>query len=336
MRRSSVSGVRVAVVGAASLRGKELKEVLEDRRFPSQKLHLLDDSEAVGLLTEYRDEPALIQAVDSEDLRQAELVFFASTSSEFTRAQWPSVAAGPATVIDLSHALIDVPEAAPRIPFLEKEISRHPRPESRWFIVPHAAAIVLLTIWARLSRRFRVRRVVAHVFEPVSERGAAGVDELQEQTVGLLSFQQLPRTVFDTQVAFNLTAEYGPGSRVRLQETESVIRLQVERFAADCAARLALRVIQVPVFHGLVLSALVELEDECETSALHEALQGPRVSLLGDTGVNAVAVAAKEDILVAPVRRDGGQPHSFWLWAAADNLRLTACTAVEIAEELVG
>ena len=38
------------------------------------------------------------------------------------------------------------------------------------------------------------------------------MDELHEQTVNLLSFQQLPKTVFDAQVAFNLLDRYGEKS----------------------------------------------------------------------------------------------------------------------------
>jgi hypothetical protein len=49
---------------------------------------------------------------------------------------------------------------------------------------------------------------VATVFEPASEQ-TKGMDELHEQTVNLLSFQPLPKKVFDTQVAFNMVARYG-------------------------------------------------------------------------------------------------------------------------------
>jgi aspartate-semialdehyde dehydrogenase len=38
-------GLRVAVIGATSLKGKELKAVLEERAFPASELRLLDDDE---------------------------------------------------------------------------------------------------------------------------------------------------------------------------------------------------------------------------------------------------------------------------------------------------
>ena len=43
---------RVAIVGASSLRGKELKQVLEDRNFPTDEIILLDEPVIAGRLTE--------------------------------------------------------------------------------------------------------------------------------------------------------------------------------------------------------------------------------------------------------------------------------------------
>src|SRR5574341_1514656 len=105
------SGLRVAIVGATSLKGKEVKQVLEERLFPLRKLTLLDDPEALGQLTEFEGEPALVEAIDAETFTENDVVFFASTADGFTRQNWPQASAGSAAVIDLSHALLDVSEA---------------------------------------------------------------------------------------------------------------------------------------------------------------------------------------------------------------------------------
>jgi len=39
---------RLAIVGAASLKGKEVADVLNDRNFPSIDVKLLDDDESLG------------------------------------------------------------------------------------------------------------------------------------------------------------------------------------------------------------------------------------------------------------------------------------------------
>ena len=65
--------------------------------------------------------------------------------------------------------------------------------------------------------------MVATVFEPASEHGQKGMDELHEQTVNLLSFQPLPKKVFDTQVAFNMVARYGEQCAPALATIERAI-----------------------------------------------------------------------------------------------------------------
>ena len=71
---------RVAIVGASSLRGKELKQVLEDRHFPASDVVLIDESVMAGTLTEAAGEPTFIRALDEESFESARFVFFAGTA----------------------------------------------------------------------------------------------------------------------------------------------------------------------------------------------------------------------------------------------------------------
>jgi len=331
------TGLRVAIIGTTSLKGKEVKQVLEERLLPLRRLALLDDPEALGQLTEFEGEPALVEVVDAETFTDNDVVFFASTADRFTLQNWPQATAGTAAVIDLSHALLDVPESRVRVPFLDECLPPMDDSPRRWYTVPHAAAIALLAMLGRLNAKLPVQRAVANIFEPVSERGAAGLDELQEQTVRLLSFQSFPRTVFDAQIAFNLLARYGAESSSALEQVDDLVYRQMERRAPRLAERLALRVLQVPVFHAHCLSVLVELDQPAEVSEIERALEGRRVSVLrqGDTPAGAVDVAGRDEIIIGPVARDRKRPAAFWLWAVADNLRLTAQTAVDIAESLI-
>jgi len=49
---------------------------------------------------------------------------------------------------------------------------------------------------------------------------------------------------------------------------------------------------------------------------------------------NNVNAAGQEKIQIA-VRQDTGRNNGFWIWAAADNLRILAVAAVECAESLI-
>src|SRR5690349_19667882 len=187
---------RVAIVGAASLKGKELADVLNERHFPAEEVKLLDDEESLGTLEAVGDEVSFIQTVLPEQFRNV----------DFTRQSWNMAQRAGCAIIDLSYGLEGERGATVRSPWLERETNRSRAPELQPapVVIAHPAAQVLAMLLLRAHKLAPVSRAVATLFEPASEHGRRGMDELHEQTVSLLSFRDLPKNVFDTQIAFNM------------------------------------------------------------------------------------------------------------------------------------
>src|SRR5271168_5147315 len=78
---------RVAIVGAASLKGKEIAEVLRERNFPAVDVRLLDDDESLGRLEAVGDEMNFIQSIRSEQFERGDFTFCASDPRS-TRKNW--------------------------------------------------------------------------------------------------------------------------------------------------------------------------------------------------------------------------------------------------------
>src|SRR5207245_4933155 len=110
--------------------------------------------------------------------------------SSCTRSNWKTVQKAGSAIVDLSFALEDVPEAMLRAPWIERQLGQVLTPElqPRPVVIAHPAAVVLALLLLRVQKANAVKRVVATVFEPASEHGQKGMDELHEQTVNLLSF----------------------------------------------------------------------------------------------------------------------------------------------------
>ena len=69
--------LRVAIAGATSLRGKDLKYWLEEGGFPAGEIRLVDEELASGTLTEAAGEPAIVQSVNESSFEGLRFVFFA-------------------------------------------------------------------------------------------------------------------------------------------------------------------------------------------------------------------------------------------------------------------
>jgi aspartate-semialdehyde dehydrogenase len=327
---------RAAIVGAASLKGKEVAEMLNERNFPAVDVRLLDEDELLGQLESTGDEISFIQRVRAEQFENVDFTFFVS-DADSTRKNWKNAREAGSTIIDLSAALEDEPGALVRSLWIERERGQILPPELQPgpCIAAHPAAVTLALLILRVRKASTVRRAVATIFEPASERGQKGMDELHQQTVNLLSFQPLPKDIFDAQVAFNMIARYGQKSRLSLDAIEARVLRHYQKIAGGDAPSLSISVVQAPIFHGYALALFVEMEQAITQDDLAKALAGDHVSIPGveDDPPSNVSSAGQGNIQLA-VKSDISAPNGFWLWAAADNLRIAAITAVECAESM--
>jgi len=331
---------RVAIVGGATLKGRELKEVLDEMNFPIADVKLLDDDESLGQLDQVGDEATFIQPADPEHFRNVDFAFFCSDLA-FTGRHWKSALQAGATVLDLSYALDGQPNVAVRSPWIEKELEREsglqPTREdltTTAVVVAHPVATVLALLLLRARNAGAIRATAATVFEPVSEQGKRGMDELHQQTVNLLSFSSLPKELFDEQVAFNMLGRFGENSALSLKTIE-------ERMATHFAAISgglqvpSLMLIQAPTFHAHTFSIYIQFDRPIDAAEVGKALAGDHVVLIaaGEDGPSNVNAAGQGNILVS-VRNDARNASGVWIWAASDNLKVDAITAVECAATL--
>ena len=327
---------RAAIVGAGSLKGKEVAEMLNERNFPAVDVRLLDDDESLGQLEAMGDEISFIQSVRAEQFEHVDFTFFAS-DAECTRKNWKRASDAGSAIIDLSAALENEPGASVRSLWMERERGQIAPPELQPgpCIVAHPAAVTLALILSRAGKAGTIRRAVATVFEPASEHGQKGMDELHQQTVNLLSFQPLPKDVFDAQVAFNMVARYGQKSEPSLDSVESRVLRHYQKIAGDDAPQPSLLLLQAPIFHGYALAVFLEMAEAVDQKQLTQALAGDHIAIPAaeEDFPSNVSSAGQADILLS-LKSDASQNNGVWIWAAADNLRIAALHAVECAESM--
>jgi len=329
---------KIAIAGASTLLGRELKDALSESPLAAANFLLLDEEEAQGQLDQVGDEVTFVRAIEADSFERADFTFFAGTEA-LTRKHWRTALRAGSTVLDLSGALDQETGVLVRAPWLGSEVTTVDLFTPA--VVPaHPAALALALLLERLQLAAPLRFAAATLLEPASAFGRAAMDELHQQTVSLLSFQTLPRAVFDAQVAYNLLGGLGESSTINLGAEEARIRRHYAALGDGRWPALALQVIQAPVFHGHAFSIAVELERAVDISALEEVLSGDHVDLvLEDTdSPSNLAATGQNDLLVRlrPERegRNPNQASRIWLWAASDNLRLHAQNAVECALDL--
>ncbi len=327
---------RAAIVGAGSLKGKEVADVLNERNFPAADIRLLDDDESMGQLEAMGDEVSFIQRVRAEQFEHVDFTFFAS-DQDSTRRSWKDARDAGSTIVDLSGILENEPRASVRSLWIERERGQVAPPELQPgpCVTAHPVAVTLAVILLRAKKAGTIQRAVATIYEPASEHGQRGMDELHQQTVNLLSFQPLPKDVYDAQIAFNMVARYGQKSHPALESVEARILRNYRKIVADDGPEPSLFLLQPPIFHGYAIALFLEMDQAVDLRAVSQALAGDHVviSNTDEEWPTNVSSAGQADIQLS-LKADPVQPKGVWIWAAADNLRISAVTAVECAESM--
>jgi len=330
------TGVGVAVVGAVSLVGEALVEVLEERGFPLTELHLLDHEEGVGQSVPFKGRNLRVSDAQRFDFSRTQLVFLVGDATLAAECHVKAMAAG-CRVVDLSGSI-----PVTQQPCLVPEVNAALLDGSagvRSVASPLPESVALAIALAPIRQQLGLRRVTVTACLPVSSRGKAGVKELARQTAELLNARPLEPRVFGRQIAFNMLAQtdnvdaqgHGEQERRLVEELRQLLDLPELTISATF--------IQAPTFFGE--SLVVSLEGSCEADAqaLSSALDAaPGVEVVeSDDYPTAVGEAAGQDVIyVGRVRCGICDPREVNLWIVSDNVRKgAALNAVRSGELLI-
>ena len=210
-------------------------------------------------------------------------------------------------------------------------------------VIAHPAAIALALFLRRLQCHDPIRRSVIQIFAPASEHGTKGVEELQQQTVSLLSFKSCRRPSSTRKSASTCWRATARKPRQPLEEIE----LRIERHLATllaCRARARarpcrrLRLIQAPVFHGYSFSAMGGVRRSPRRGGPGRQPGESTQSTYAERNWSRPttwARPARAASAVGAITPDRNHADACWFWLVADNLRLAAENAVMVARQLV-
>ncbi len=332
-------GFVVALVGAASELGRDLRDVLLERGFPVSAWLLTDDNDEILSLDDGDAEGAPIAVSEDTDLSTADLVFLCG-SPEQTQAILPQIEQSSAIVIDLSQVLALRDEVALIVPEVNVEAIESAI-DDRLLATPLPAATALAVALGPIERAARLRRLTVTCLEPVSST-EGGVEELARQTTDLLSGREPEPVLWPARIAFNLIPQVGDIGGTGATEREWQIQRQLSRILDLPDLPVSVHVVRVPTFYGQGLVVSVETEEPLDTETALELFrgapglhlhEGARQSSNYPTLSDAVGSEATH---IGRVREDPTVPCGVSFWLAIDGLRKgTTVNAVQIAECVV-
>jgi aspartate-semialdehyde dehydrogenase len=331
-------GYKVAVVGATGNVGREMLEILAERRFPADEVVALASRRSMGVEVSYGDTTLKVKALEHYDFSDVDICLM-SAGGTVSKEWSPKIAAAGAVVIDNSSAW----RYDPDVPLIVPEVNADAVADFRKKGIianPNCSTAQLVVVLKPLHDKAKIKRVIVSTYQSVSGAGKDGMDELDRQTKAIYSLGEIETKKFPKRIAFNVI----PQIDVFMDDgsTKEEWKMVVEtKKILDPKIKLHATCVRVPVFVGHSEAVNIEFENPISVDEVHEILRkAPGVLVIDKREPGGYATpheAAGEDATyVSRVRDDPTIDNGIALWCVSDNLRKgAALNAIQIAECLI-
>jgi aspartate-semialdehyde dehydrogenase len=334
-------GYKVAVVGATGNVGREMLNILDERKFPADEVVVLASRRSVGVEVSYGDRTLKVKALEHYDFSDVDICLMSAGGS--VSKEWsPKIGATGAVVIDNSSAW----RMDPDCPLVVPEVNAHDIPlhtKKRIIANPNCSTIQMVVALKPIHDAARVKRVVVSTYQAVSGAGGRALAEFDEEVrSGLFGDKLAKRSIFPRPMAFNAIPQvpqkdaylldgYTVEERKMIDETRKIM--------GDASIRVSPTCVRVPVRNSHSESVNVETARKVtarEAMDLWRKAPGVVLSERPEDFPTPAEVSGKGETFVGRVREDPSIENGLNFWVVADNiLKGAALNAVQIAEVMI-
>ena len=322
----------IAIIGPGSSVGGQILNMLVERNFPYNNVYALASANAVGKKASFgEDKTLVIEDVRSFDFSKANIVFICP-GSDIARAMVEKATSHGAFVIDSSGLY----KLEHDIPSIVPEVNPH-KIENKIISNPHSCTIPIIVALSPLHNAAKIKRITISTYQAVSDLGKNGMDELYNQTKSKYMHSDLPATIFQKQIAFNIIPQIGVLESNGNSIEEDQIASEIQKIL-DSDIKVSITCVRVPVFIGHVISINVTFNNKMDAKEVCELLEEEEgISIIHSGNIlSPIDIVGDDLIYVSRLRDDHSAPNAISFIVSTDNLRKgAALNAVQIAEEFI-
>src|SRR4026208_1165812 len=251
-------GYKVAVVGATGNVGREMLNILDERKFPADEVVALASRRSMGVEVSYGDRTLKCKALEHFDFSDVDICLM-SAGGAVSKEWSPRIGAAGVVVIDNSSAW----RMDPDVPLIVPEVNADAVAacaKKNIIANPTCSTAQLVVALKPLHDKATIKRVVVATYQSVSGAGKDGMDELWSQTKGkYVPGQEVEPKKFQKEIAFNCIPQvdvfmedgYTREEWKMVAETKKILDPKI-KVTATC--------VRVPVFVGHSEAVTIEFE----------------------------------------------------------------------------
>jgi aspartate-semialdehyde dehydrogenase len=320
--------MKVAVVGATGLVGREMLKVLAEENFPLTELLPVASERSIGQSITYKGVDYKVIGMDDAIARRPDIAIFSAGGST-SKEHAPRFAAVGCVVIDNSSAW----RMEPGVPLVVPEINAAVIGDAKIIANPNCSTIQMVLALAPLHKAYGIKRIVVSTYQSVTGTGKAALQQLLDERSGTDGPKAYP-----AQIDMNVLPHCDVFLDNDYTREEMKLVHETRKILGDSSIAVTATTVRVPVRGGHSESINVEFHREydlAEAKRLIAAMPGVIVRDDPSKALYPTPLQAQghNEVFVGRIRRDESQPRTLNLWVVADNLRKGAATnAVQIAQ----
>lgn len=321
--------MKLALVGATGLVGREMIRVIEELNFPVDEFIPVASEKSVGKTILFRGKDIQVVSIEHAIQSKPDIALY-SAGSEISLRTAGLFSINGTFVIDNSSAwrmYDDVPLVVP-------EVNIGVITENTKIIAnPNCSTIQLVVVLNPLHQKFGIHKVVVSTYQSVTGTGAAAVKQMYSEREG--NFNE---KVYPHQIDLNCFPHGGSFLENGYTTEEMKLIQETRKILNDDTLEIDSTVVRIPVTGGHSESVYLEFRNEINADEIRNILKSsPGIVVLDDTASNLypmpLNVQGKNETYVGRIRAGLNSRNSLQLWIVADNLRKGAATnAVQIAQ----
>jgi aspartate-semialdehyde dehydrogenase len=329
---------KIAVAGATGNVGREILNILAERKFPADEVVALASKNSLGRKVSYGNKELTVQVLEDFDFTGTKIALF-SPGGKVSAIHAPRAAAAGCIVIDnTSHFRMekDIPLIVPEVnPQDLKDFKK------RGIIAnPNCSTIQMVVALKPLHDIAKIKRIVVATYQATSGAGKEAMDELYDATKKIYANQHLEPKKFSKRIAFNVIPQIDSFMEDGVTKEEWKMKVETKKIL-DPKIEVEATCVRVPVFNCHSEAVNIEFENPITPDQARKALEKADGVLVMDRPsemvfATPVEVSTHDAVYVSRIRKDASVKNGLSMWIVSDNLRKgAALNAVQIAELLV-
>ncbi|OGD13916.1 aspartate-semialdehyde dehydrogenase [Candidatus Atribacteria bacterium RBG_19FT_COMBO_35_14] len=327
----------VAVVGATGAVGEEMRLVLEERKFPVEKLSLFASGRSAGREYEFKGDKVVVQELKDDSFGGIDIALFSAGDEVSAHFAPLAVRQGTIVIDNCKYFRMD-----PNVPLVVPEVNPDDLKWHKGIIAnPNCSTIQMVVALKPIYDEVGIERVVVATYQSVSGTGREAMEELKMQSESIAKGEEFEIKVYPYQIAYNAIPHIGAFEENGYTSEEMKMLNETRKIMGDDKIRVVATTVRVPVYRAHSEVVHIETKKKISVQRAQEILSSfPGIKVIDNPGKLEYPLPlfaeGKDEVFVGRIREDISTENGLVMWIVSDNLRKgAALNAVQIAEQLI-